>query len=128
MSEEEINDLSHKIIGAAIEVHKILGPGLLEDIYRDALVYELGLRGINCRKEVEVPILYKGMTIGSNKYIDILVEDQIVLELKSVQEMNETFHKQILTYMKLLEKPLGLLINFNVPLLKDGITRKVHNL
>ncbi len=128
MEEQELNDLSSRIIGAAIEVHKILGPGLQEDIYRDALSYELELRGIKCQTEVHVPVCYKGLQLRSDKFIDILVEDEVVLELKSVRETKEVFHKQILTYMKLANKRLGLLINFDVPVLREGIYRKVNGL
>ena len=128
MEEQELNELSSRIIGAAMEVHKILGPGLQEDIYRDALSYELELRGIQCQKEVSVPVCYKGLQLRCEKFIDILVEDEVVLELKSVKEMKEVFHKQILTYMKLANKRLGLLINFDVPVLREGIYRKVNGL
>lgn len=128
MTSSQLNDLSYAVIGAAIEVHRVLGPGLLEDIYRDALVYELRLRGINAVAEVDVPVIYKGITLQSDKRVDILVEDELVLELKSVREMKEKFHKQILSYMRLLNKRLGLLINFNESVLRDGIYRKVNGL
>lgn len=120
------NELTGIIIGAAIEVHKTLGPGLLEDVYRDALVFELSLRGIKAESEVHVPVVYKSHIIESNKFIDLLVEDKVVVELKSVVEMKEVFHKQIITYMRLMNKRYGLLINFNVPVLKDGIWRKIN--
>lgn len=121
-----INDLTHKIIGAAIEVHKTLGPGLLEDVYRDALHHELNLRGIKAEKEVPVPVIYKGVTLSEDKRIDILVEEEVVVELKSVLEMKEIFHLQTLTYMRLLKKRYGLLINFNVNKLTDAVWRKVN--
>ncbi|MBQ0121385.1 MAG: GxxExxY protein [Bacteroidales bacterium] len=122
----EINDLTNEIIGAAIEVHKVLGPGLLESFYQDALLFELRSRGLNCQKEVAVPLIYKGVKLGEDKRIDILVENQIVLELKSVQKIEEVHHLQILSYLRLSNLRYGLLINFNVPILKQGIYRKVN--
>lgn len=122
----EINDLTNEIIGAAIEVHKALGPGLLESIYQDALLFELMSRGLNCQKEVAVPLIYKGVKLGEDKRIDILVENQVVLELKSVQKIEEVHHLQILSYLRLTKLRYGLLINFNVPILKQGIYRKVN--
>lgn len=103
-----------------------LGPGLLESIYRDALMFELKSRGLRCASEVPVPVIYKGVKIGDDKKIDILVEDQIVLELKSVQKIEEVHHLQILSYLRLSKLRYGLLINFNVNLLKNGIWRKVN--
>lgn len=122
----KINELTHEIIGAAIEVHKTLGPGLLEDVYRDALMHELSLRGIKAEAEVPVPVLYKGVVLANDKRVDILVEDEVVIELKSVSEMKEIFQLQILTYMRLMNKRYGLLMNFNVPKLSDAIWRKVN--
>lgn len=122
----EVNNLTNKIIGAAIEVHKTLGPGLLESIYQEALFFELRSRGLNCQKEVAVPLIYKGVKLGEDKRIDILVENQIVLELKSVQKIEEVHHLQILSYLRLSNLRYGLLINFNVPILKQGIYRKVN--
>lgn len=122
----EKNDLTNEIIGAAIEVHKVLGPGLLESFYQDALLFELRSRGLNCQKEVAVPLIYKGVKLGEDKRIDILVENQIVLELKSVQKIEEVHHLQILSYLRLSNLRYGLLINFNVPILKQGIYRKVN--
>ena len=120
------NELTSKIIGAAIEVHKTLGPGLSEDCYKYALLHELSLQGLNAAAEVPVPVTYKGVTLASNKFVDILVENEIVVELKSVLEMKDVFHKQILTYMRLLNKKYGLLINFNEEKLINGVYRKIN--
>ncbi|MBQ0023507.1 MAG: GxxExxY protein [Prevotellaceae bacterium] len=124
--QNDANNITSKIIGAAIEVHKTLGVGLLEDVYRDALLHELRLRGLKVEKEVPVPVVYKGIVLSDDKRVDLLVEDEIVVELKSVIEMKEVFHLQVLTYLRLLNKRYGLLINFNVPQLKEGIWRKVN--
>ena len=121
-----LNAISSKIIGAAIEVHKELGVGLLESIYEERLVIELKSMGLKVRRQVDIPILYKEQTIDKHLRIDLLVEDEIIVELKSVSEMKEVFESQLVTYLKLTGKNLGLLINFNVPLLKDGIYRKIN--
>jgi GxxExxY protein len=104
--------LTRKIIACAIEVHKQLGPGLLEKLYREAMLIELNLQGLQASKNVEVPVTYKGNSIGEY-YIDILVEDKVILELKSVERHDPVFEVQILSHMKLTEKRVGLLINFN---------------
>jgi GxxExxY protein len=116
--------LTRKIIACAIEVHKQLGPGLLENLYREAMLIELHLQGLEARKNVEIPVAYKGNSIGEY-YIDILVEDKVVLELKSVERHDPVFEAQILSYIKLTEKKVGLLINFNSKMVKDGIKRFV---
>ncbi|MBQ0102988.1 MAG: GxxExxY protein [Prevotellaceae bacterium] len=121
-----LNAISSKIIGAAIEVHKELGIGLLESIYEECLVIELKSMGLKVCRQVDIPILYKEQTIDKHLRIDLLVEDEIIVELKSVSEMKEVFESQLVTYLKLTGKNLGLLINFNVPLLKDGIYRKIN--
>jgi len=117
--------LSNKIIDFAIEVHKYLGPGLLENTYKQCMAYELSKAGINFNLEYAVPIKYKEVQISCSYRIDILVENKIILELKSVEEIIPIHEAQILTYMKLSNKNIGLLINFNVTLLKDGIKRFV---
>ena len=118
-------ELTGQIIGAAIEVHKELGPGLLESAYQACMCHELNLRGIKFRKEIEIPVTYKGVQLDCGYRIDILVDEKVVVELKAVTEMHPVFDAQLLTYMKLSNCRVGLLINFNVPVLKDGITRKV---
>lgn len=126
MTEDEYNKLSGKVIGAAIEVHKVLGPGLLEYAYQRALFHELQLRQIKCSREVELPIVYKGVVLQTNYRIDILVEDEIILELKATEYDNALHRQQLLTYLRLSGKKLGLLINFNKPTLLQGVTRIVN--
>ena len=120
-----LNIITEKIIGAAIDVHKEFGPGLLESVYEVCLLEEMELRGLNVAHQVSLPLYYKGRRTDKMFKIDILVEDEIILELKAVEEMKPVFEAQLLTYMKLTNKKLGLLINFNVPLLKNGIVRRV---
>ncbi|MCK4662628.1 MAG: GxxExxY protein [Bacteroidales bacterium] len=122
----DYNKLTQKIIAAAIEVHKELGPGLLESVYEYCLIEELKDKGINVKSQVKLPIVYKGKTLDKTFYIDLLVEDKIVVELKAVEIILPVHEVQLVTYLKLADKRLGLLINFNVPLLKDGIRRKVN--
>ena len=126
MSEFEHNNISRQIINAAIEVHKELGPGLLESVYEHCLLDELMRSGLRAERQVQLPICYKGSTLDKEFFIDILVEDKVVLELKSVETILPIHEFQLLTYLKLSGKKLGLLINFNVPLLKDGIRRKIN--
>jgi GxxExxY protein len=121
---EEINQITKKIIGCAIEVHKNLGPGLLESIYEKALCLEFENNGIKFEKQKIINVSYKTRYIGDFK-IDILVEDKVVLELKSVERFDPVFEAQILSYMKLGEYKIGLLINFNSKLLKEGIKRYI---
>ncbi len=113
--------LSHRIIGCAIEVHRELGPGLLESTYQNCLAREFDLNGITYRQELSLPVIYKGLTIESGYRIDLLVSDEILLELKAVSELSPMHEAQILTYMKLARIHHGFLINFNVPRLKDGL-------
>lgn len=126
------SELSSSIIGASIEVHKALGPGLLEKVYERALVHELTLRGYDVKTQVKVPIMYKGvdLAIDDDKplKLDLIVEDLVIVELKSVEEMKPVYNKQLLTYLKLMDKKLGLLINFNVPRLVQGVERVVNGL
>lgn len=122
-----LNQLSEKIIGASIEVHKILGPGLLESTYKAALLEELKLNGIKAAKEIEIPCIYKGLKLDCSFRADIIVENQIILELKSVEQDNPVYWKQLYTYLRLTNKKLGLLINFNKARLIDGLTRIVNN-
>lgn len=122
---KNINDITYKIIGCAYEVHKIPGPGLLESTYETCLCYELEKQGLKFEKQKELMINYKGTTLNNGYRIDILVEDSIVLELKSVENLLPIHTAQILTYLKLSEHNLGLLINFNVTNLQNGIHRYI---
>jgi len=122
MDEQALNQLTKRIIGCAIEVHRNLGPGLLESVYEAALCIELDLGGLSYERQKVVPVSYKGRPIGEHR-LDILVEDTVILELKSVERLDPVFEAQILGYLRMTGKPLGLLINFNSRLLKDGIRR-----
>jgi GxxExxY protein len=119
----ELNEITQKIIGCAIEVHKNLGPGLLESAYEECLSYELIKRGLNINRQKPTPVVYKEIKLECGYRIDILVENVVVVELKVVDEFNPVHEAQILTYMKFAKKTLGLLINFNVTALKYGIKR-----
>jgi len=121
----EFDELSNKVIGLAIEVHRQLGPGLLESAYQQCLAYELSKAGISFQMEVSLPIKYKEINISCGYRIDLLIEDKLIIELKSVNELLPIHDAQLLTYMKLSKKSIGLLMNFNEVLLKDGIKRFV---
>jgi len=121
----EFEELSNKIIGCAIEVHKILGPGLLESAYKECLCYEFRQKGLRFVTEKPVPIIYKGIKLDCGYRIDILVEDEIILELKAIEGILPVHEAQILTYLRFAEKKVGLLINFNVTMLKLGLRRFV---
>jgi GxxExxY protein len=118
--------LTEKIIGCAIEVHKALGPGLLESTYEECFCYELSQNGISFRRQVPLPVIYKGIKLDCGYRIDVLVDDLVIIELKTVEKMLAIHEAQLLTYLKLYRRPLGLLMNFNVPVLKDGIKRLVN--
>jgi GxxExxY protein len=118
-----INQITQKIIGCAIEVHKILGPGLLESVYEECLAFELSSQRLLVERQVPLPVVYKNIELECGYRIDILVEDSVIIELKSIEELMPVHEAQILTYMKLTNKEVGLLINFNVTLLKEGIVR-----
>lgn len=118
--------LRYRVIGRAIEVHRRLGPGLLESAYRDALAIELSLAGFEFEKERRVAIDYRGMPVGTGFRLDIVVERQLVVEVKSVQDLHRLHSAQVLTYLKLGGFPTGLLINFNVIVLKHGVKRLIH--
>jgi len=119
----DLNQLSSQIIGAAIEVHKHLGPGLLESAYEECLCHELGLRGILYVRQKDLPIQYKGRNLTCGYRIDVVVESAIILELKACERIDPIHEAQLLTYLKLSGLRLGLLINFNVAVLKSGIRR-----
>jgi GxxExxY protein len=122
------NELSYEVIGGALEVHKALGPGLLESVYEAALKKELELRGLSISRQVGLPVEYKGELCEVGYRIDLLVEDKVVIEVKSVEALTDIHLAQILTYLKLGNHKLGLLINFNVIRLKNGIQRVVNKL
>ena len=127
-AKSELNELSGIIFDAAMEVHRELGPGLLERVYEASLAKELRLRGISSVRQLPQPVIYKGEELEDEGYkIDLLVEDCIIVELKTVSELLPIHHSQLITYLRLSEKKLGLLINFHVPLLKNGIKRLVHD-
>ncbi len=123
------NEISHKIIGAAIEVHKILGgPGLLEGIYESCLCRELALRGLKVESQLPVPVNYKGSIVRDPLYIDALVEGIVIVEVKAIEKLYPIHHAQLLTYLRLSGKKLGLLINFGEPYVKNEIARIVNGL
>lgn len=122
------NELSKIVIGLAIQVHKDLGPGLLENTYKECLYYKIQKAGLEVRKEVALPVVYDGVYLECGYRLDLLVENKLVIETKSIEALNEVHLAQVLTYLKLGEFKLGLLINFNVALLKSGIKRVVNGL
>ena len=122
------NELSHIVIGLAIDIHSSLGPGLLESAYQECLFYKLNKEGFKVEKEKTMPLIFEGLKLDSGYRIDLLVENKLVIEIKSVTELNDVHLAQTLTYLKLGDYKLGLLINFNVTLLKFGIKRVVNGL
>jgi GxxExxY protein len=120
------DDLCGAIIGAAIDVHRELGSGLLESIYESALVIELADRGLATERQVEVPIQYKGRALDGRLRLDLLVADRVIIEVKSTDRLNEIHRAQLLSYLRLASRRFGLLINFNVPRLREGIRRLVN--
>jgi len=125
LTDYPLQELTQKIIGSAIEVHRILGPGLLESAYEHCLVYELNQLRLSVEQQRPLPLVYKEITIEQGYRIDILVEDKVIVELKTVEQLTDVHVAQILTYMKLSNCQVGLLINFNVKMLKSGIRRFV---
>jgi GxxExxY protein len=121
LTQKIVNDIAYKIVGCAIEVNKQLGPGLLENIYERCLKYELELNGLSVKNQVPVEVIYKNKKIDSDLRLDLLVEDLIIVELKAVETMLPLFQAQLITYLKLLKKPKGLLINFN----SENITKSL---
>ena len=124
----DINELSSKIIGAAIEVHKKLGPGLLESVYEECICHELSLRDISFERQKPLPVVYKGKKLDCGYRLDIVVEKAIIVELKSCEKIEPIHRAQVLTYLKLSGLNLGLLLNFNTPVMRDGIVRIVNEL
>jgi GxxExxY protein len=128
MKKSIFDQLTNEIISAAIEVHRELGPGLLESVYEFCLVEELLQRNLLVERQVKLPIVYKGKVLNKEFIIDLLVQDEVIIALKTVEIILPVHEVQLVTYLKLADKRIGLLINFNVPLLKDGIRRKVNKL
>jgi GxxExxY protein len=125
----EINQISNAIIGAAIEVHRVLGgPGLLEDVYVEALCRELRLRGFEVKRQVRIPVLYKGIEVKNPLILDVLVNDEVIVEVKAVEKDNPVYQAQLLTYLRLTGKKLGLVINFGESRVADGIHRVVNGI
>jgi GxxExxY protein len=122
------NQLSYSVIGAVIEVHKQLGPGLLEHVYEEALAIELEIRRIPFERQCQVPLRYKGRSLRGKLRVDFLVAGKLILELKAVEQMHEIFTAQLLTYLRLTGCKLGLLINFNVARAADGVNRVINHL
>ena len=127
MSREHLNKLSKIILDSSIEVHRNLGPGLLESVYEVCLCKELNLRDINLQRQISLPVEYKNEKLDADFRIDVLVENEIIIELKAVEFLLPVHEAQLLTYLKLADKRLGFLINFNVPKLVDGFKRRVNN-
>src|SRR5215813_9153324 len=123
----EFDDLSNRVIGCAIQVHRELGPGLLESTYEQCVAYELLQAGIPFKVQHPIPVSYKQIKLDCGYRVDLLIADRLIVELKSVEELLKIHEAQLLTYLKLGGWPIGLLINFNVPVLKKGIKRLVHN-
>jgi len=122
LEEKRLNIITERIIGCAIEVHRNLGPGLLETLYEDALCFEFDDSRIKYKRQIEIPAIYKGHELGCYR-LDLLVENEIIVELKAVEIVNPLYKAQLLSYLRVTGKRLGLLINFNVPFLRDGIKR-----
>lgn len=127
MSMEELNKITEAIIGAAIEVHRNLGPGLLESAYRECLRYELLQRGYEALQEVPLPLIYKGMKLDCGYRLDILVNDAVIVEIKSVESLAPIHEAQLLSYLKISGGKVGLLLNFNVKMLKHGGIKRLAN-
>jgi GxxExxY protein len=121
ITKKYVNDIAYKIVGCAIEVHKQLGPGLLESVYETCFVEELNSQGFDVKRQVAVPINYKGKDLGTNLVLDLLINDLIIVELKVVEMMIPVFKAQLLSYLKLTGKPKGLLINFHCENIKDNL-------
>lgn len=123
------NEISRIIYESAIEVHKAMGgPGLLESVYEEALAYELSVRGLSVQRQVEIPLVYKKVILGSKLRIDLLVDNKVIVECKATNEYNKIFETQVVTYLRLSGLKLGLVVNFGEPLVKNGIHRVVNNL
>ncbi|HKI97160.1 MAG TPA: GxxExxY protein [bacterium] len=122
------NEIARQVVDAAYKVHTTLGPGLLESVYEQVLAYELGQRGMRVERQVPIQVIYGELRFSEGFRADLLVEGRVIVELKSVEAVAPVHKKQLMTYLRLADKRLGLLINFGAPLIKDGITRLVHRL
>ena len=118
-----LNEITYEIRGAIYDVYKELGPGLLESVYEEALVFELNQRGLRVSRQVQVPVIYKGNSLKTELRLDLLVEDSVIVELKSVEELKKLFSKQLLTYLRLMNKKVGFLVNFNTDDILTSIIR-----
>lgn len=125
--QQRINQITEKIIGCAISVHRVLGPGLLESAYEECLCYELSQSNLNFERQVPLPVIYKGVKLDCGYRMDIVVENLVIIEIKAVEKILSVHEAQILSYLKLYNKKLGLLLNFHVPVLKNGIKRIANN-
>ncbi|QDU86732.1 hypothetical protein Pla175_00820 [Pirellulimonas nuda] len=123
----EVNEITASIVDAAIAIHREVGPGLLESVYEIVLADELRRRGLDVQSQIGVPIVFRGRQFDQGYRLDLLVNDIVIVEIKSVEEINNVHKKQLLTYLRLTRKPVGLLLNFNVELMKQGIIRIVNN-
>jgi len=122
------NEIAKIVVDLCIKIHRTLGPGLLEAVYEAALIYELKKLGILCKSQVDIPAIYEEVKLDVGFRADLIVDDKVIIEIKSVQNMQSVFKKQLLTYLKLSHMKLGLLVNLNVSLMKDGITRIANGL
>ena len=122
---DEKDPLTQAVIGAAIEVHRLMGPGLLESVYQECMQHELRLRGLEIQTQARVPLTYKGVSLAEELKMDLFVPHQLVVELKAVEKLLPVHEAQLLTYLRLSKTRVGLLINFNVPVLKEGLKRMV---
>ncbi len=122
------NEIGKEVVDAAVKIHSALGPGLLESVYETVLAKELEQRGMSVCRQVSVPIEYQGIVFDEGFRADLIVENKIILELKSVEQLNKVHHKQLLTYLKLKQLKLGYLLNFGAPLMKEGIKRMINGL
>lgn len=126
-NERPENRITEKIIGCAIEVHKSLGPGLLESAYEECLCYELTQSGLRYKRQVPLPVVYKGVKLECGYRMDLVVEDSVVVEIKAIEKIMPVHEAQLLSYLKLHNKKVGLLMNFHIPVLKNGLKRIVNN-
>ena len=122
------NELSEQVIGAAIEIHRVLGPGLLESAYEECLCHELSLRKVSFERQIDLPVRYKGVNLDCGYRLDLLIGKKVIVELKTVESLLPIHEAQLLTYLKMTNCKLGLLLNFNAPLLRNGIKRLANNL
>lgn len=126
MDRQRLNEISFQIVHSAIEIHRAVGPGLLETVYRACLIYELEQYGLTVLAEQTVSVRYKNLLLDGGYRLDLLIEDSVVVEVKSVEALLPVHHAQLLSYLRLMNKPLGLLINFNVPVLVKGLKRIIN--